>query len=96
MKKKLGLSQVCEILLRQKLITKEQKDAILLKEKSQKNKLTKLNKFKNSGTSEFSYKDILPSDIITDLKIPNAKTKDGFLTGRNHYAGCCRHALHTV
>ncbi len=80
MKKKLGLTQVCEILLRQKLITKEQKNSIQLKEKSQKNKLSKLNKFKNSGTSEFSYKDILPSDIITDLKISNAKTGDGFLT----------------
>ena len=63
MKKKLGLTQVCEILLRQNLITAEQKDSILLKEKSQKNKLTKLNALKNNA-SELTCKDILPSDII--------------------------------
>jgi len=79
MKKKLGLTQVCEILLRQNLITKEQKDSILLKEESQKNKLTKLNAFKNN-VSELIYKDILPSDIIIDLKIPNQKTGEGYLT----------------
>ena len=79
MKKKLGLTQVCEILLRQNLITKEQKDSILLKEESQKNKLTKLNAFKNNA-SELIYKDILPSDIIIDLKIPNQKTGEGYLT----------------
>ncbi len=79
MKKKLGLSQVCEILLRQNLITKEQKDSILLKEESQKNKLAKLNAFKNNA-SELICKDILPSDIIIDLKIPNQKTGEGYLT----------------
>src|SRR5210317_648344 len=79
MKKKLGLTQVCEILLRQNLITKEQKDSILLKEENQKNKLTKLNAFKNNA-SELSYKSILPSDIIIDLKIPNQKTGEGYLT----------------
>ena len=79
MKKKLGLTQVCEILLRQNLITKEQKDSILLKEENQKNKLTKLNILKNNA-SELSCKDILPSDIIIDLKIPNQKTGEGYLT----------------
>ena len=79
MKKKLGLTQVCEILLRQNLITKEQKDSILLKEENQKNKLTKLNIFKNNA-SELTCKDILPSDIIIDLKIPNQKTGEGYLT----------------
>jgi general secretion pathway protein E len=79
MKKKLGLTQVCEILLRQNLITAEQKDSILLKEENQKNKLTKLNAFKNSS-SELTCKDILPSDIIIDLKIPNQKTGEGYLT----------------
>ena len=79
MKKKLGLTQVCEILLRQNLITAEQKDSILLKEENQKNKLTKLNIFKNNA-SELTCKDILPSDIIIDLKIPNQKTGEGYLT----------------
>lgn len=79
MKKKLGLTQVCEILLRQNLITAEQKESILTKEESQKNKLTKLNTFKNN-VSELIYKDILPSDIIIDLKIPNQKTGEGYLT----------------
>ena len=79
MKKKLGLTQVCEILLRQNLITKEQKDSILLKEENQKNKLTKLSIFKNNA-SELTCKDILPSDIIIDLKIPNQKTGEGYLT----------------
>jgi len=78
MKKELGLPQVCEILLRQNLITKEQKDLILLKEKSQTNKLSKLNTFKNNS-SELTCKSILPSDIIIDLKIPNQKTGEGYL-----------------
>lgn len=79
MKKELGLTQVCEILLRQNLITREQKDSILLKEESQKNKLSKLNAFKNN-TSELTCKSILPSDIIIDLKIPDQKTGEGYLT----------------
>jgi len=79
MKKKLGLPQVCEILLRQNLITTEQKDSILSKEECQRNKLNKLNEFKNN-TSELTCKDILPSDIIIDLKIPNQKTGEGYLS----------------
>ena len=55
-------------------IAKEQKGSIL-QEESKKNKLTKLNSFKNS-VSELIYKDILPSDIKIDLKVPNQKTDD--------------------
>lgn len=80
MKKKLGLSQVCEILFRRELITEKQKDQILLKEKSQENKLSKLNQFKNSESPDLNYKGILPTDIITDLKIPDIRAGEGFLT----------------
>jgi hypothetical protein len=43
MKKKLGLTQVCEILLRQNLITADQKDSILLKEENQKAQVLYIN-----------------------------------------------------
>jgi general secretion pathway protein E len=74
MKKRLELKDVCEILVKQDVITPEQKSLILSKEGDQREKLKKLYEIGEDLDGIFASREITPSDIIASLNITD---KDG-------------------
>ena len=80
MQKNLELKHVCEILIRQNVITEEQRSLIFSHENQQHDKLKNLCKLKSDSAVEPSVFTITPADIIASLKIQDRKTKNELLT----------------
>lgn len=80
MKKSLGLKQVCEILLKQNVITPEQKTLILARADEQTDKLRKISELKGESNSDTFGQVITPSDIIASLNVQDKKAGKGFVT----------------
>ncbi len=80
MEKRLDLPEVCNILLKDEIITAEQKSLILAQEDEQRIKLKKLYELKGESHDTLASREITPSDIITSLNIPDTQQGKGFLT----------------
>jgi len=73
-----SIERICDILLKDKLISPAQKKSIISQEVVQRSKLKRINALKQSGTVSLYAidQDITPVDIISSLKLKKTGTKE--------------------
>ena len=73
-----SIERICDILLKDKLISPAQKKSIISQEVVQRSKLKRINALKQSGTVSLDAidQDITPVDIISSLKLKKTGTKE--------------------
>jgi len=73
-----SIERICDILLKDKLISPAQKKSIISQEVVQRSKLKRINALKQSGTVSLHVidQDITPVDIISSLKLKKTGTKE--------------------
>ena len=73
-----NIERICDILLKDKLISPAQKKSIISQEVVQRSKLKRINALKQSGTVSLYAidQDITPVDIISSLKLKKTGTKE--------------------
>ena len=74
----ISIERICDILLKNELISPAQKKSIISQEVIQKSKLKRINALKQSGpmSRDTNGQDITPVDIISSFKLKKTGTKE--------------------
>jgi general secretion pathway protein E len=80
MKKGLTLADVCAILHKQQIITADQRDLILAREAEQRERLKRLHEAGSELQGAIASREIIPSDIIASLNLPDTHEGRGLIS----------------